>query len=76
MKAKHLDKARNPLLSAALVAIRRAARRAREEALRTHTRIVVLRSGSIERVEVQEMQDSAARHSAGSAPKKGDGGDP
>ncbi len=73
MKAKHLDKARNPLFSAALVAIRRAARRAREEALRTHTRIVVLRSGSIERIEVREARESAVERSAGSATQKGEG---
>jgi hypothetical protein len=49
MKADQLNKARNPLLPAAMVAIQRAAERARKEAVRTHTGVIIARAGIIER---------------------------
>jgi hypothetical protein len=62
MKADQLEKARNPLLPAAMQAIQRAAKRARQEALRTHTGIVVERSGQIERIEWNLLNESAAEY--------------
>ena len=66
MKAEELNKARNPLLPAAWVAIRRAALQAREQARRTRTAIVVMRRGKLVRIEPygagkEEDQDTSDR---------------
>ena len=68
MKADQLDKARNPLLSGAMEAIQRAAQRARKEALRTHTAIVIARGERIERIEWNQLSDSAAEYREPSQP--------
>ncbi|MES9942745.1 MAG: hypothetical protein ABW104_20475 [Candidatus Thiodiazotropha sp. 6PLUC2] len=56
MKADQLNKARNPLLPAAMVAIQRAAERARNEAVRTHTGVIIARAGMIERIVLNDLQ--------------------
>lgn len=56
MKADQLNKARNPLLPAAMVAIQRAAGRARNEAVRTHTGVIIARAGMIERIVLNDLQ--------------------
>ncbi|MBT3039312.1 MAG: hypothetical protein G8D81_04885 [gamma proteobacterium symbiont of Clathrolucina costata] len=62
MKADQLDNARNPLLPAAMVAIQRAAYRARQEALRTHTGIIITRAGRIERIDWNRVSESAVEY--------------
>ena len=57
MNAGQLSKARNPLLPAALAAIKRAAQRARREALATGTAIVVSRDGRLARLEGKDMTE-------------------
>ena len=47
MNEKDLSQARNPLLPAAFEALRRAARRAREEAIRNQTDLVISEGGRI-----------------------------
>jgi hypothetical protein len=73
MKADQLSKARNPLLSAAMVAIQRAAQRARNEAARTHTGIVVARAGRIERIVVNEVSETAADYGRPSTSMRDEG---
>ncbi|MET0045541.1 MAG: hypothetical protein ABW100_18720 [Candidatus Thiodiazotropha sp. 6PLUC3] len=60
MKADQLNKARNPLLPAAMVAIQRAAERARNEAVRTHTGVIIARAGMIERIVLNTASFSAS----------------
>ena len=64
MKADQLNRARNPLLSAVMVAIQRAARRARQVARQTRTAIVVARAGRIERILVDEVRETTADYNA------------
>lgn len=73
MKADQLNKARNPLLPAAMVAIQRAAQRARQLAHQTHTSIVVARAGKIERIASDEVREGAAEYRGGSMPDRGEG---
>ena len=64
MNPEQVSKARNPLLPAALAAIKRAAQRARREALATHTAILITRQGRIVRLEesdIREQEDSKER---------------
>ena len=61
MKADLLNKSRNPLLPAALVAIQRA----RQVARQTHTAIVVARAGRIERIVLDEVRELSGRYGAG-----------
>ncbi len=74
MKADQLNKAHNPLLPAAMDAIQRAAWRAREVARQTHTAIVVVRAGRIERIALDEVREMPAGYGAGpeSSGNKGD----
>ena len=65
MKADQLNKARNPLLPAALVAIQRAAQRARQVARQTHTAIVVARAGRIERIVLDDVREPSGRYGVG-----------
>ena len=65
MKADQLSKAHNPLLPAAMVAIQRAAQRARQVARQTHTAIVVARAGRIERIALDEVRETTAGYGAG-----------
>jgi len=60
MKADSIDKARDPLLPAAWVAIQRAAQRARQVAFRTRTEIVVSRGGRIERIRWDQVRETEA----------------
>ena len=64
MKADQLNRARNPLLPAVMVAIQRAARRARQVARQTGTAIVVARAGRIERILVDEVRETTADYNA------------
>ena len=73
VKANQLNKAQNPLLPAAMVAIERAARRARQVARQTHTAIVVSRSGKIERITLDEVRETVAVYKQKSTPVRGDG---
>ncbi|MEN8130082.1 MAG: hypothetical protein ABFS45_07770 [Pseudomonadota bacterium] len=73
MKADQLSKARNPLLPAAMVAIQRAAQRARNEAARTHTGIVIARAGRIERIVVNEVRETAADYGGPSTSMRDEG---
>ena len=56
MKTKDLAHARNPLLPAAFEALRRAARRAREEAIRNQTDLVISEGGRIVSLSPQELE--------------------
>lgn len=55
MNPKSLDEARDRDLANALIALQRAARRAREIARRTDTRVVVMRDGRIEYLKPSEL---------------------
>ena len=57
MKSEQINKARNPLLPAAMVAIQRAALRARQIASQTQTTIVVTRGGRIEHITPHEVKE-------------------
>jgi len=50
MNKKNIELARNPDLAASEIAIHRAAKRAKQVAARTHTKLVVIRDGKIVRV--------------------------
>ena len=73
MKADQLNRARNPLLPAAMVAIQRAAQRARQVARQTHTAIVVARAGKIEWIASNEVREDAADYRGESVPHRGEG---
>jgi len=73
MKADQLNRARNPLLPAAMVAIQRAAQRARQVAHQTHTAIVVSRSGKIERIASDGVREGAAEYRGEAMPDRGEG---
>ena len=57
MKSEQINKARNPLLPAAMVAIQRAALRARQIASQTQTAIVVTRGGRMEHITPHEDKE-------------------
>jgi hypothetical protein len=61
MTADQLSKAKDKDLPASLVAIKRAARAAREIAVRTDTAIVVLRNGKPVRVTAAELRKAGVR---------------
>jgi hypothetical protein len=63
MKPEQIFKARNPLMPAALVAIRRAAQQARREARLTHTAVIVSRQGHLVRLEAREVRENAGGYS-------------
>ncbi len=62
MKPEELDKARNPLLPAAWVAIRRAALQARRQALMTKTAIVVRSNGRVVRITPNEVREALGQY--------------
>jgi argonaute-like protein implicated in RNA metabolism and viral defense len=64
MRPEQLSSARNPLLPAALTAIRRASQRARKEARRMGTAIVILRDGRLVRLEGAGVREPAAEYEA------------
>lgn len=59
MKSEQINTARNPLLPAAMVAIQRAALRARQIASQTQTTIVVARDGRIEHITPHAVEETA-----------------
>jgi CRISPR/Cas system Type II protein with McrA/HNH and RuvC-like nuclease domain len=61
MTKRELSKAKNPDLVASLAAMRRAARMAREQAIRTDTAIVVIRNGKLVRVTADELRKEGVR---------------
>jgi len=69
MKSEQLDKANNPLLPAAMVAIKRAALKARQIARQTQTAIVIARGGRIERITPYEVQETPEGYDKGIDPK-------
>lgn len=56
----NIENARDPNLRNSLAAIRRAARRAREVALATHTGLIVATNGEWRRIEPARVQETAA----------------
>jgi hypothetical protein len=62
MNPENISLAHNPLLPAALVAIRRAARLARSEARRMGTAIVIIRNGRIVRLESADVREQEAEY--------------
>ena len=61
MTQDQLSQARDRDLPASLVAMRRAARAAREQAVRTNTAIVVLRGGVAVRITAEELRAAGIR---------------
>lgn len=61
MTPDQLSQARDRDLPASLAAIRRAARAAREQAVRTNTAIVVLRGGVAVRITAEELRAAGIR---------------
>ncbi len=58
MKPLELSKAKDPLIAASFVALKRAARIARETAIQTGTGIVVMRGSKIVHISAKELQKS------------------
>lgn len=56
-----LSQARNKDLPASFIALRRAGRLAREQAVRTDTAIIVLRGHSVVRVTAAELREAGIR---------------
>ena len=65
MNSEQLKNARNPLLPAAMVAIKRAALKARQVARQTHTSIVIERGDRIERISPFEVQEPPEGYNTG-----------
>ncbi len=65
MRAEQIDQAKNPLLPAALVALKRAALRARKDALAAHTGIVVARNGKVVELELDRIREPEGDYSLG-----------
>ena len=61
MSPKSLAEAQDRDLPASLEALRRAARAAREQAVRTNTAIVVLRDGRAVRITAEELRAAGVR---------------
>ncbi|WP_457670848.1 hypothetical protein [Thiolapillus sp.] len=74
MKPEELDKARNPLLPAAWIAIRRAAKQAHQQALMTNTAIVVMSRGKMVRIAPNEVREPSG-HYVSATPGEGDTGE-
>ena len=72
MKSEQLNEARNPLLPAAMVALKRAALKARQVARQTQTAIVITRGGKIERITPYEVQEPTQGYRIGTE-SAGDG---
>ena len=64
MMPEQLSSARNPLFPTALTAIRRASQRARKEARRMGTAVVILRDGRLVRLESVGVREPAAEYDA------------
>lgn len=61
MKQDQLSQAKDKDLPASLIALRRAARMAREQAVRTDTAIVVMRDRVAVRVSAEELRKAGVR---------------
>ncbi len=61
MNLELFDQANDKDLAGSLIAIRRAARMAREEAVRTNTEIIVMRDGKIVRITADELRRQGVR---------------
>jgi hypothetical protein len=61
MNQKPISEARDPDLPASLIAMRRAAQMAREQAVRTGTAIIVMRDQQVVRVEADELRKEGVR---------------
>jgi hypothetical protein len=61
MTQEQLSQAKNKDLPASLIAIRRAARMAREQAVRTDTSIVIYRDGRIVHISAAELREEGVR---------------
>ena len=61
MTQEQLSQARDKDLPASLIAIRRAARMAREQAVRTDTAIIVMRNALPVRVTAEELRKAGVR---------------
>jgi hypothetical protein len=62
MKPEAIEQARDPVLPLSLLAIRRAALRARETALRTHTALIIVKGGKLFRVEPVRIQEEIGQY--------------
>lgn len=61
MNQKPISEARDPDLPASLIAMRRAAQMAREQAVRTGTAIIVVRDQKLVRVEADQLRKEGVR---------------
>ena len=61
MTQEQLSQAKDKDLAASLIAMQRAARLAREQAVRTDTAIIVLRNRALVRVSAKELRNSGVR---------------
>ena len=61
MTQEQLSQARNKDLPASLIAMRRAARMAREQAVRTDTAIIVMRDKKPVRITAEELRKAGVR---------------
>jgi hypothetical protein len=61
MMQKHISQAKNRDLPASLIAIHRAARMAREQAVRTNSSIVIMQEGKIVWISAEELRKSGIR---------------
>ena len=59
MKASELHHAKNPDLIASLIAIKRAAKLARQTAIQTNTAIVVIKNGELCKISAEELKQQA-----------------
>ena len=62
MKPETIGQARDPVLPLSLVAMRRAAQRAREIAQRTHTALIIVRDGKVVRIEPGRIQEQSSKY--------------
>jgi len=62
MKPETIGQAHDPVLPLSLVAMRRAAQRARETALRTNTALIIARGGKPVRIEPGCIQEESERY--------------
>jgi len=59
MKASELQRAKNPVLLASVIAIKRAAQLARQTARQTNTAILVIKDGVLCRISAEELKRQA-----------------
>ncbi|MEO8006293.1 MAG: hypothetical protein ABI771_15365 [Betaproteobacteria bacterium] len=61
MTADELSKAKDPDLPASLIAMKRAAKSARELAIRTNTAIILMQDGKVVRITAEELRKAGVR---------------